>query len=119
MHLLRDSVQLEAGNWQELLDLKFHFIEGAPARDVLGVEAFWKGQYGLSFDQNIVAYEYTPDAAERVAVEDPRFGTRLRQRKQLRGVLLQHPGQGQRTGALVLGGRAGVRGQHIPKGTWI
>lgn len=65
MHLLRDSVQLEAGNWQELLDLKFHFIEGAPARDVLGMEAFWKGQHGLStFDQNIVAYEYTPDAAE-------------------------------------------------------
>ena len=35
MHLLRDSVQLEAGNWQELLDLKFHFIEGEPAREVL------------------------------------------------------------------------------------
>ena len=63
--LLRDSVELEAGNWQELLDLKFHFIEGAPARDVLGVEAFWKGQYGLStFDQNVVAYEYTPAADE-------------------------------------------------------
>ena len=63
--LLRDSVELEAGNWQELLDLKFHFIEGAPARDVLGVEAFWKGQYGLStFDQNVVAYEYTPATEE-------------------------------------------------------
>ena len=63
--LLRDSVELQAGNWQELLDLKFHFIEGEPARDVLDVEAFWKGQYGLStFDQNVVGYEYTPDAAE-------------------------------------------------------
>ena len=28
--LLRDSVELQAGNWQELLDLKFHFIEGDP-----------------------------------------------------------------------------------------
>ncbi|RPG81687.1 MAG: hypothetical protein CBC74_001175 [Crocinitomicaceae bacterium TMED114] len=63
--LLRDSVQLEAGNWQELLDLKFHFIEGEPTRDVLGVEAFWKGQYGLStFDQNVVAYEYAPGEGE-------------------------------------------------------
>ncbi|MBK13053.1 MAG: hypothetical protein CL849_05920 [Crocinitomicaceae bacterium] len=67
MHLLRDSVQLEAGNWQELLDLKFHFIEGEPARDVLGMEAFWKGQYGLSnFDQNVVAYEYTPAEGEEM-----------------------------------------------------
>ena len=65
MHLLRDSVELQAGNWQELLDLKFHFIEGAPARNVLGMEAFWKGQYGLStFDQNIVAHEYAPGPDE-------------------------------------------------------
>lgn len=67
MHLLRDSVELQAGNWQELLDLKFHFIEGAPARNVLGMEAFWKGQYGLStFDANVVAYEYTPEAGEEM-----------------------------------------------------
>ena len=30
--LLRDSVELECGNWQELLDLKFAFIEGTPPR---------------------------------------------------------------------------------------
>ena len=65
--LLRDSVELQAGNWQELLDLKFHFIEGEPARNVLDVEAFWKGQYGLStFDQNVVAYEYTPGDLEEM-----------------------------------------------------
>lgn len=65
--LLRDSVELQAGNWQELLDLKFHFIEGAPAREVLGVEAFWKGQYGLAgFDQNVVGYEYAPAAGEEM-----------------------------------------------------
>jgi len=67
MHLLRDSVELQAGNWQELLDLKFHFIEGEPARDVLGMKAFWKGQYGLSsFDQNVVAHEYTPAPGEEM-----------------------------------------------------
>ena len=63
--LLRDSVELQAGNWQELLDLKFHFIEGEPARDVLGVEAFWKGQYNLnSFDENVTGYTYSPGAEE-------------------------------------------------------
>ncbi|MGB2423880.1 MAG: LamG-like jellyroll fold domain-containing protein, partial [Flavobacteriales bacterium] len=45
--LLRDSVELEAGNWQELLDLKFAFIEGTPARDVENVTAFWKGLHYL------------------------------------------------------------------------
>jgi len=65
--LLRDSVELQAGNWQELLDLKFQFIEGEPARDVLDVEAFWKGQYGLAtFDENVVAYEYTPASEEEM-----------------------------------------------------
>ena len=67
MHLLRDSVELQAGNWQELLDLKFHFIEGAPAREVRGMEAFWKGQYGLAnFDANIVDHLYTPGPGEEM-----------------------------------------------------
>jgi hypothetical protein len=65
MGLLRDSVQLEAGNWQELLDLRFAFIEGTPARDVKRVEAFWKGQYSLStFDENVTDYVFTPEAGE-------------------------------------------------------
>ena len=37
--LLKDSVELECGNWQELLDLKFAFIEGTPPRDVQNVTA--------------------------------------------------------------------------------
>ena len=40
VHLLRDSVQLEAGNWQELLDMKFAFIHGTPPRDVKRMDAF-------------------------------------------------------------------------------
>ena len=63
--LLRDSVQLQAGNWQELLDLRFAFIEGTPTRDVKRLEAFWKGQYSLStFDENVTDYTFTPELGE-------------------------------------------------------
>ncbi len=54
--LLRDSVELEAGNWQELLDMKFLFIEGTPARDVKRVERLWDTNQGLSnFDNAVTA----------------------------------------------------------------
>ncbi|MFM7729107.1 MAG: LamG-like jellyroll fold domain-containing protein, partial [Flavobacteriales bacterium] len=54
--LLRDSVQLEAGNWQELLDMKFLFIEGSPARDIKRVERLWDTNQGLSnFDNAVTA----------------------------------------------------------------
>jgi len=46
--LLQGEVELECGNWQELLDLKFLFIEGTPPREVKRVEAFWKGQHEIS-----------------------------------------------------------------------
>ena len=63
--LLRDSVELEAGNWQELLDLKFAFIHGTPPRDVERVEAFWRGSYGLAgFDLAVEPYTFTPVAGE-------------------------------------------------------
>ena len=52
--LLRDSVELESGNWQELLDMKFVFIEGNPARDVLRVERVWDTNQGLSNFDNVV-----------------------------------------------------------------
>ncbi len=52
--LLRDSVQLEAGNWQELLDLKFLFIEGPEARTVKRIENVWQGNWGLSNFDNYV-----------------------------------------------------------------
>jgi hypothetical protein len=46
--LLRDEVELQAGNWQELLDLTFLFIEGTPARPVSRIENVWSGNHGLS-----------------------------------------------------------------------
>ncbi|MEN9332919.1 MAG: hypothetical protein RLY35_99 [Bacteroidota bacterium] len=52
--LLRDSVQLEAGNWQELLDLKFLFIEGPEARHVTRLQNVWQGNWGLSGFDNYV-----------------------------------------------------------------
>jgi len=63
--LLRDSVELECGNWQELLDLKFAFIEGTPPRDVKRVEAFWNGTYNLdTWDDNVMSHEYSPESGE-------------------------------------------------------
>ncbi|MCB9233558.1 MAG: T9SS type A sorting domain-containing protein [Bacteroidia bacterium] len=41
--LLSDSVHLAAGNWQELLDMKFLLIEGTPPRDAYKVENVWVG----------------------------------------------------------------------------
>jgi hypothetical protein len=63
--LLRGMVELEAGNWQELLDLKFIFIEGTPPREVKRVDAFWKGQYNLNtFDELVTAHTFTPNDDE-------------------------------------------------------
>jgi hypothetical protein len=45
---LHDSVDLNCGNWQELLDLRFAFIEGTPPRDVNRVERIWNGNWGLA-----------------------------------------------------------------------
>ncbi len=50
--LLADSVHLTAGNWQELLDLKFIMIKGTPPRDVVQIENLYNGSfnYGLTND---------------------------------------------------------------------
>ncbi len=50
--LLSDSVHLAAGNWQELLDMRFLFIEGTPPREVYSVQNLWNGgfNYGQSAD---------------------------------------------------------------------
>lgn len=52
--LLRDSVHLTAGNFQELLDMKFLFIEGTPPRDVLKVENLWQGTFALKNFETLV-----------------------------------------------------------------
>jgi hypothetical protein len=44
--LLHGNVDLQAANGQELLDLKFIFIEGIPPRDVISVRNIWpEGSY--------------------------------------------------------------------------
>lgn len=63
--LLRDSVELECGNWQELLDLKFLFIEGPPAREVRRIENGWVGNYGLNnFNEAAQPLTITAQAGE-------------------------------------------------------
>ena len=65
--LLKDSVELQCGNWQELLDLKFAFIEGTPPRDVKNVEAFWKGLHYLNnWDETILPQAYNPGNGEEM-----------------------------------------------------
>ena len=46
-HYLTDSVDIRAHNTQELLDLKFHFIEGTPARDLISSQIIWSGEWFL------------------------------------------------------------------------
>ncbi|MDD3876255.1 MAG: peptide-N-glycosidase F-related protein [Bacteroidales bacterium] len=50
--LLSDSVHLTAGNWQELLDMRFVMIKGTPPRDVIGIQNLWNGgfNYGQTAD---------------------------------------------------------------------
>lgn len=46
--LLHDTVHLSAGNWQELLDVRFEMIRGIPPRDPIKVENIWSGDFGLN-----------------------------------------------------------------------
>lgn len=50
--LLHDSVHLAAGNWQELLDVKFLMILGTPPRPVLDIQNLYTGNfnYGIGSD---------------------------------------------------------------------
>lgn len=52
---LRLSVEL-GGEWQEELDIRFLFIKGTPARDILSIENVWpfrRGNYGDIQDDNV------------------------------------------------------------------
>jgi hypothetical protein len=57
--LLHGQVDLQAANGQELLDLRFLFIEGIPPRDVISVQNIWpEGSYkykDLSDDEKLKA----------------------------------------------------------------
>ncbi|MEJ2596060.1 MAG: peptide-N-glycosidase F-related protein [bacterium] len=52
--LLRDSVHLTAGNFQELLDLKFYMIEGTPPREVKKIEKIYSGSFALNNFETLV-----------------------------------------------------------------
>lgn len=43
--LFHDTVELSAGNQQELIDLKFIMIKGTPPRDVIKIESLQRGDY--------------------------------------------------------------------------
>lgn len=43
--LFHDTVEISAGNQQELIDLKFVMIKGTPPRDIIKVESIWNGDY--------------------------------------------------------------------------
>lgn len=52
--LLYDSVHITAGNFQELLDLEFHMIEGIPPRDLLKIEKVYSGYWYLkNFEEDV------------------------------------------------------------------
>ncbi|MEA3494878.1 MAG: LamG-like jellyroll fold domain-containing protein [Bacteroidota bacterium] len=42
---LHDTVDISAGNQQELIDLKFVMIKGTPPRDVVELKTIWRGNY--------------------------------------------------------------------------
>lgn len=58
--LLSDSVHLSAGNWQELLDMKFAFIEGTPPRDVIGIQNLWNGGFNYGQASDPIESHLTP-----------------------------------------------------------
>ena len=65
--LLHDSVDLSAANTQELIDLKFVFIKGEPAADVVRIDQVWNKGYAsysyanLDNDVNASATEIATD----------------------------------------------------------
>ncbi|HLP12231.1 MAG TPA: peptide-N-glycosidase F-related protein [Flavobacteriales bacterium] len=58
--LLHDSVHLEAGNWQELLDVEFIMIKGVPPRDILGIQNLWNGGFNYGNPTDPIDNYLTP-----------------------------------------------------------
>lgn len=64
---LKDTISLEAGNFQELLDLQFWFIEGTPSRDVKSIENVWQGNINLTaFDTKVLEKKYKFNQDEKM-----------------------------------------------------
>ena len=65
--LLRDSVRITAGNFQELLDLEFHMIEGTPCRDVIEIDKVYSGYWYLNvFEEQVppISIDLNPAATQ-------------------------------------------------------
>jgi hypothetical protein len=58
--LLHDTVHLSAGNWQELLDVRFDFIKGTPPRDPLTVQNLWNGNFNFGYASDPIEDHLTP-----------------------------------------------------------
>lgn len=58
--LLHDSVHLAAGNWQELLDMKFEFIIGTPPRDIISIQNIYSGSYDYGNANNPIENHLQP-----------------------------------------------------------
>lgn len=58
--LLHDSVHLAAGNWQELLDVKFLMIVGTPPRDVISIENIYTGNFDYGHTNNPIESHLVP-----------------------------------------------------------
>lgn len=58
--LLADSVHIEAGNWQELLDMQFLMIEGTPPRDIVGIQNLWTGSFNYGHINDPIETHLTP-----------------------------------------------------------
>lgn len=58
--LLHDSVHLSAGNWQELLDVKFLMIVGTPPRDVIDIENIYSGNFDYGHVNDPIENHLTP-----------------------------------------------------------
>ncbi len=74
--LLKGEIDLESGNNQELLDLKFIFIEGTPPRDVISVENVYPWglyNYGQLADDSVLQ-------AQKIALDPGARGYMLRAR---------------------------------------
>ncbi len=58
--LLHDSVHLAAGNWQELLDVKFWMIVGTPPRDVIDIKNVYTGNFDYGHVNNPIESHLVP-----------------------------------------------------------
>ena len=74
--LLHDSVHLTAGNWQELLDMRFDLIKGIPPRDPIRVKNLWVGNPGYGTSNSIENF-LTP---KRIKIDNDAMSTRFKLR---------------------------------------